>query len=64
MKVYARDAMEMNYCVTGQKQFCKNHNIDFREFVKNGIDCEVFLNTKDEMAIKMVEYVKRKRNDI
>lgn len=63
MKVYARDAMELKYCVAGQKQFCKNHNINFREFVRNGIDCEVFLRTKDEMAIRMVEHVRAKKGN-
>ena len=61
MKVFARDAMEMKYCIAGQKKFCENHNIDFRKFVKEGIDCEVFLKTKDEMAIRMVEHAKKKR---
>lgn len=55
MRVYIRDAVELGYCIKGIKEFCKRYGIDFRNFVKHGIDEEVLLKTGDAMAVKVVE---------
>jgi len=60
MIIRARDAMEINYCVSGQKKFCETHNIDFKKFVKEGVPAEEFERTGDAMALKLVNYVKEK----
>jgi len=55
MIVQVRDAVELGYCIKGIKEFCKRYDIDFRNFVKHGIDEEVLLKTGDAMAVKVVE---------
>ncbi len=55
MIVHVRDAVELGYCIKGIKEFCKRYDIDFRNFVKHGIDEEVLLKTGDAMAVKVVE---------
>ena len=47
------------YCVPGMKRFAQKYDIDFREFVKEGIDEEVFLATGDTMGIAVVEEARR-----
>jgi len=55
MIVQVRDAVELGYCIKGIKEFCKRHGIDFRNFVKHGIDEDDLLKTGDAMAVKVVE---------
>jgi hypothetical protein len=46
---------EAKYCVSGLKQFFVKHNLDIREFSRNGLPEDVFLATNDAMAIAVVE---------
>jgi hypothetical protein len=55
MIVHVRDAVELGYCIKGIKEFCKRYGIDFRNFVKHGIDEDDLLKTGDAMAVKVVE---------
>lgn len=43
----------------GAKRAAEKYGIDFRDFLKNGIDAQVLLNTGDGQARKVVE---NKRN--
>lgn len=63
MKIYARDAVELGYCVKGIKEFCNKYCIDFKELVKYGVEEEVLKKTGDAMALKVIEKVKS-RSDI
>lgn len=42
------------YCVPGMEQFFADHKLDFKDFVRNGIDAEVLLATGDAMAEMVV----------
>ena len=61
MIVYIRDAVEIGYCIKGIKEFCKRHNIDFRNSVAHGIEADILLKTEDAMALKVVEQAKLNR---
>jgi len=61
MMVYIKDAVELGYCIKGLKEFCKRHDIDFKDFVKNGIEADIILKIEDAMAFKLVEYARIKR---
>ncbi len=43
------------YCSRGMRLFAQKHNLDFNDFIKNGVDAEVLLATDDEMAKRAVE---------
>jgi hypothetical protein len=45
------------------RYWCERRNINYMDFVKNGVDEEVFLSSGDTMAIKVVEYAKRKEKE-
>lgn len=51
---------EYKLCMVGVRRFFENHNLDFRDFVKNGIDSSLLINTNDEMAIKVVKFAQSK----
>lgn len=61
VKVFIEDAREIGYCVSGQKEFFKRHKLDFKGYLENGLDSEVFRKTGDAMAIKLAEHAEQKR---
>jgi hypothetical protein len=42
-------------CVIGTRAWFKTHNLDFADFLDNGIDEEILLATGDAFAIAVVE---------
>lgn len=59
MLIKIRHAVELGYCIKGIKEFCKQHNIDFKKFVVYGIEEEELLKTEDAMVIKVIEHAKK-----
>lgn len=55
MKIYMSDIRNAKMCARGTRAFFILHGLDFQDFLKNGIDVEKILNTKDAMAIQVVE---------
>lgn len=55
MIVTVEDMREVKYCVDGTKSFFEKHDLDWKKFVVHGLEEEEFLQTKDAMALKMVE---------
>jgi len=58
MLIKIRHAVELGYCIKGIKEFCKQHNIDFKKFVVYGIEEEELANIDDAMVIKIIEHAK------
>jgi len=54
------DVRALNYCNVGVRAFCKKHNIDYADFVKNGIDADLLLSTNDAMAIKAIDQAQKR----
>lgn len=54
------DCRAAGYCATGIRRWFHEYNLDFRDFLKNGIDEATLLATGDACAHKVVE-LKRKR---
>lgn len=42
-------------CMAGTRKFFKRHGLDFHDFIKNGIESSVLIQTGDAMAIRVVE---------
>jgi len=47
-------------CVTGAINFCKLHNIDWKDFVKNGIEVKELEKVNDETARNLIFIYRRK----
>lgn len=61
MRITVNDMGSLGYCVRGSRAFAERHGLDFRKFIRDGIDAEELLDTGDGMAIALVERVKKQR---
>ncbi len=59
MKIYIKHARACGYCARGVREFFRRHGLDFDEFLREGIESEVLLSTKDEMAYAAVEQAEK-----
>ena len=57
MKVTIGDIRKC-HCVRGVRLWFKSYDLDFDDFLKNGIDSETLLNTKDSLAERVVSGIK------
>ncbi len=55
MRIYMFDVRKANMCARGTRAFFLLHGLDFQDFLKNGIEEEILLDTKDAMAIQVIE---------
>lgn len=55
MIITITDIRNAGHCVAGARAWAKAYDLDFRDFLKNGIDADVVLATGDAMAIQIVE---------
>lgn len=49
------DLMTAKQCCKGGRAFFKDHDLDWSDFVKNGIDADILLAIDDVMAHQVVE---------
>lgn len=61
MIIYMRHIREAKMCAKGTRSFFDAHGWDFKDFLKNGIDAELFIKTGDAMALQVVEIAKNGR---
>ena len=54
-----RHLRSVGACASGTRLFFKRHNLDYNDFLKNGIDSEKFLATGNAMALKIVKKVRQ-----
>lgn len=55
MKITMQHVRKSKMCANGAREFAKRNNIDFQDFLKNGIDSEKLKSTNDTMALKVIE---------
>ncbi len=55
-------AQALGYCATGIRKWCKIHDLSFKLFLKEGFTVKELIDTKDALALKLVEFSKRKKN--
>jgi len=55
MHITITDIRAAGHCVAGARDWFKAYDLDFRDFVRNGIDAEVLLATGDALAVQVIE---------
>lgn len=55
MRITITDIRAAGHCVAGARGWFRTYDLDFRDFLKNGIDAEVLLATGDALAEQVVE---------
>lgn len=48
-------------CAPNSRAWARRNGLDFRAFVREGVDAEVLLATGDGFAIKLVEWARQRR---
>lgn len=56
-RIVMRDIRAVMQCSPGARLFFKQHNLNWSDFLKNGIDCGSIIDTDDEMGLVVVRYV-------
>lgn len=59
--VTTKDMRKAGYCVNGSKVFFDRYGLNWRKFIKEGLPAEQFENTKDAMALKVVEIARGRK---
>jgi hypothetical protein len=49
-------------CVPGARTWFARHALDFRAFLRHGIDAETLLSTQDAMARRVVEQAREEKH--
>ena len=55
MKIYMSDLRKAKMCARGSRAFFLSQGWDWQDFLKNGRDAQDFIDTKDAMALQVVE---------
>lgn len=63
MTVTITDCRAAGYCVRGIRDWFLAHDLDFRDFLLNGISSEVLLNFGDALANNVVSRAKDRDPD-
>lgn len=61
LRVYVRHIRVQNlrYCSRGSRLWFKLHNLDWADFVTNGLPEEILINTGDAMALAAVDEARK-----
>lgn len=49
------DIIKAGHCPSGARTWFNAHSLDFRDFLKNGVEAEVLLATGDGLAQRVVD---------
>jgi hypothetical protein len=64
MKIKLEHARALKYCTKGIKEFFKKYNLDFNDFLVNGIDEEILCKFNNKLADKVIQKAKQDSNDV
>lgn len=59
MKIRINDVRATGHCVQGIQYWFASMGLDFREFMRDGIDSEVILATEDALARRVVSQIQK-----
>lgn len=62
MIIKFEDIMASGHCARGTRRWFNQYGLDFKDFMKNGIEEEKFLATGDGLAIQVVEATKKRKH--
>ena len=55
------DVRAVGLCVNGTRTWFARHDLDFRAFLRKGLDAETLLATNDAMALRVVEHARTRQ---
>lgn len=61
MIVRIGDVRAAGYCVQGARRWAESHGIDFKDFLRDGIDAEVLRQSGDGLALRLLTQIEASR---
>lgn len=61
IKIYMKDARALKVCSSGSRDMFKRHNLDWSDFLTNGIDSDKLEATGEVVAINVVRNARNGR---
>ena len=55
------DVRAVGLCVNGSRAWFERHGLDFRAFLRDGLDAQTLLATNDAMALRVVEHARARQ---
>ena len=55
MKLRMSHVRKSGMCARGVREFFRRHDLNWSDFLKNGIDEKIIAETNDAMAMKVIE---------
>ncbi len=59
MKITATDGRSLGFCVSGMRDFAKLHNLDWKRFIKEGLDANEF--PENDAFVRKIKLAAQKR---
>lgn len=60
MIITMNDVTAAGHCARGTRRWFEQHDMDFKDFLKNGIDADLFIEKGDHLAADVVEKAKNR----
>lgn len=61
-KITIDDVRKTGHCVAGARDWFGRHGLDFRDFIRNGIEEQKFLASGDTIAAEVVKATRVRRD--
>ena len=61
MIIKISDVWACHMCSRGARAFFERHDLDYSDFLRNGIDTETLEKTGDAMALRVIEVARGRR---
>ena len=62
MRIDINDARKAGFCVAGVRSWFHTHELNFADFLKNGIEEDIFLAQGDDLAQRVVDLKREREN--
>jgi hypothetical protein len=63
VKLRLKDGIDAGLCVSGQREFCRLHGIDFRRFAREGIEEAELAGIEDANLARALKFARKRERD-
>ena len=61
-RVFIQHIRQSGYCMNGARDFWARHNLSWQDFLDNGIDGQILLDTQDPRALAPIKFARLNGN--
>lgn len=60
MRIIVQDARDLGICISGIKEMCKLHDLDFRAFIRDGVESDDIKHIDDDNLRNVIEHARKR----